>query len=201
MSSYQLLHHKAECGRQKGAQKKVLFVCVQHSPTSTSHWQLWRWLSWWHFQCCWWTDFWGLPTGDCCVIIHHGLRAVWAFVILAMRQWSQQHSLHCETQLHQGRHTLAWEMTGSARKHNRRHSALDILLKVLQRRRSSALEILLLPQSHGSRQREPASPFHWMQDQEILHFAFRALKMTSAAMKACTIVKLFLCFFFVCFFY
>lgn len=33
-------------------------------------------------------------------------------------------------------------MMGSVRRQNRRHSASDILLKVLQRRRDSALEIL-----------------------------------------------------------
>lgn len=45
-------------------------------------------------------------------------------------------------QPHQGRHSLAVEMTGSARRHNRRHSSSDVLLKVLQRRRSSAVETL-----------------------------------------------------------
>ncbi|KAM9362157.1 protein tyrosine phosphatase domain-containing protein 1 [Symphorus nematophorus] len=44
--------------------------------------------------------------------------------------------------LHRPRHSIAGEMTGSVRRHSRRHSAADILLKVLQRRRSSALEIL-----------------------------------------------------------
>ncbi|XP_070759185.1 protein tyrosine phosphatase domain-containing protein 1 [Enoplosus armatus] len=46
-------------------------------------------------------------------------------------------------QLHRGRHSLAGEVTTvSGRRHNRRHSASDILLNVLQRRRSSALETL-----------------------------------------------------------
>ncbi|XP_069559300.1 protein tyrosine phosphatase domain-containing protein 1 isoform X1 [Brachyistius frenatus] len=43
---------------------------------------------------------------------------------------------------HGGRRSLAADATASARRHDRRHSASDILLKVLQRRRSSALEIL-----------------------------------------------------------
>lgn len=44
--------------------------------------------------------------------------------------------------LHRGRHSIAGEMTAGVRRHKRRHSASDILLKVLQRRRSSALEML-----------------------------------------------------------
>ncbi|XP_074520089.1 protein tyrosine phosphatase domain-containing protein 1 isoform X2 [Halichoeres trimaculatus] len=39
-------------------------------------------------------------------------------------------------------HRAAGDVTGSTRRHNRRHSASDVLLTVLQRRRSSALEIL-----------------------------------------------------------
>uniref|UniRef100_A0A8D3E4M1 Protein tyrosine phosphatase domain-containing protein 1 n=1 Tax=Scophthalmus maximus TaxID=52904 RepID=A0A8D3E4M1_SCOMX len=45
-------------------------------------------------------------------------------------------------QQHKGRRSLAGDMMASARRHDRRHSASDILLKVLQRRRSSALEVL-----------------------------------------------------------
>ncbi|KAF0021808.1 hypothetical protein F2P81_025939 [Scophthalmus maximus] len=47
-----------------------------------------------------------------------------------------------EMQQHKGRRSLAGDMMASARRHDRRHSASDILLKVLQRRRSSALEVL-----------------------------------------------------------
>lgn len=35
----------------------VCTLCENNiSPCPTSHWRLWRWLSWWHFKCYWWTD-------------------------------------------------------------------------------------------------------------------------------------------------
>lgn len=35
----------------------VCALCENNiSPCPTSHWRLWRWLSWWHFKCYWWTD-------------------------------------------------------------------------------------------------------------------------------------------------
>ncbi|XP_029007029.1 protein tyrosine phosphatase domain-containing protein 1 isoform X3 [Betta splendens] len=45
-------------------------------------------------------------------------------------------------QQQRGRHSLAGEMMAVVKRHNRRHSASDVLLKVLQCRRGSALEIL-----------------------------------------------------------
>ncbi|XP_034441600.1 protein tyrosine phosphatase domain-containing protein 1 isoform X1 [Hippoglossus hippoglossus] len=45
-------------------------------------------------------------------------------------------------QQHRGRLSFAGEMMASMRRHERRHSAADILLKVLQRRCSSVLEVL-----------------------------------------------------------
>lgn len=124
-------------------------VCVQHSPPSTSHWRLWRWLSWRHFKCCWWTDRLYLPLFAngrlLCDDSPWAQSSCWVRRLLLVQSCSQcrsRHSPHCEMQQHRGRQSLTGEMTASVRRHDRRHSASDVLLKVLQRRRSSALEIL-----------------------------------------------------------
>ncbi|KAG7229700.1 hypothetical protein INR49_012747 [Caranx melampygus] len=63
-------------------------------------------------------------------------------LVQSCSQCRSRHSPHCKMQQHRGRQSLTGEMTASVRRHDRRHSASDVLLKVLQRRRSSALEIL-----------------------------------------------------------
>lgn len=82
-----------------------------------------------------------LPMGDCCAMIHHRHRAAQPGAFVSTELLTVQ-AVHCEMQQQQGRHSLTGQMMASMKRHDRRHSASDVLLKVLQHRRSSALEIL-----------------------------------------------------------
>lgn len=125
---------------------ECVFVCVQHSSPSTSHWWLQRLLSWWHFWCCWWIDVVFACLCQWVIVVPFTmgteLLSQGPLLMQSGLQRRSQHSQRCKMQQYSGRCSLAGEMTASRRRHDHWHSALDILVNVLQHRQSSVLEIL-----------------------------------------------------------
>lgn len=106
-----------------------------------------------------------LPMGDYCVMIHHGHRAAEPGAFVSTELLTVQAALG---------NAAAARTAVFSRADDGQHEARPQALCLRRPAEGLAAQtqlcpgdpLLLLPQSHGGRQREPASASHWAQDQE-----------------------------------